>query len=138
MEADRLRNPSYYPEGSDYLAEYIRNHKLAEYLELIKESKKICTIPVIASINCYTDAEWVDFAKQIEEAGADALEINILALQSVSYTHLVRLTVELAFSLQILLRILNFPQCVKSCFRLHAVYVQMQVTGWTLQGIGCQ
>ena len=82
MEADRLRNPSYYPEGSDYLAEYIRNHKLAEYLELIKESKKICTIPVIASINCYTDAEWVDFAKQIEEAGADALEINILALQS--------------------------------------------------------
>jgi len=50
---------------------------LAEYLELIKESKKICTIPVIASINCYTDAEWVDFAKQIEEAGADALEINI-------------------------------------------------------------
>lgn len=55
---------------------------MAEYLELIKESKKVCTIPVIASINCYTDAEWVDFAKQIEEAGADALEINILALQS--------------------------------------------------------
>lgn len=88
MEADRLRNPSYYPEGSDYLAEYIRNHKLAEYLELIKESKKVCTIPVIASINCYTDAEWVDFAKQIEEAGADALEINILALQTdVQYTY---------------------------------------------------
>lgn len=82
LEADRLRNPSYYPEGSDYLAEYIRNHKLVEYLELIKESKKRCTIPVIASINCYTNSEWVDFAKQIEEAGADALEVNILALQS--------------------------------------------------------
>lgn len=82
MEADRLRNPSYYAEGSDYLAEYIRSHQLAEYLELIKESKKACTIPVIASINCYSDSEWVDFAKQIEEAGADALEINILALQS--------------------------------------------------------
>lgn len=82
LEADRLRNPSYYPEGSDYLAEYIRSHKLTEYLELIKETKKVCTIPVIASINCYTDAEWVDFAGQIEEAGADALEINILALQS--------------------------------------------------------
>lgn len=82
LEADRLRNPSYYPEGSDYLAEYIRNHKLVEYLELIKESKKCCTIPVIASINCYTNSEWVDFAKQIEGAGADALEVNILALQS--------------------------------------------------------
>lgn len=82
LEADRLRNPSYYPEGSDYLAEYIRNHKLGEYLDLIRESKNVCTIPIIASINCYTDTEWVDFAKQIEDAGADALEINILALQS--------------------------------------------------------
>lgn len=88
LEADRLRNPSYYPEGSDYLAEYIRNHKLVEYLDLIKESKKLCTIPIIASINCYTNTEWIDFAKQIEEAGADALEINILALQSeVQYTY---------------------------------------------------
>lgn len=82
IEADRLRNPSYYPEGSDYLAEYIRNHKLSEYLELIKESKEVCTIPIIASINCYSDTEWVDFAQQIEEAGADAIEINILALQT--------------------------------------------------------
>ena len=63
-------------------------HKLAEYLTLIKESKKECSIPIIASINCYSDSEWVDFAKQIQEAGADALEINILALQSdVQYTY---------------------------------------------------
>lgn len=82
MEADSLRDSSYYPEGNDYLDEYVRNHKLSEYLKLIKDSKKVCSIPVIASINCYTDAEWIDFAKQIEEAGADALEINVLALQS--------------------------------------------------------
>ena len=43
---------------------------------------------ILASINCYTDSEWIDFAKMIEEAGADALEINILALQSeVQYTY---------------------------------------------------
>ena len=82
MEAEQLRDPMSYPEGSDYLEEYIREHKLSEYLTLIKESKKACPIPIIASINCYTDSEWVDFAKQIEEAGADALEINILALQT--------------------------------------------------------
>ena len=36
----------------------------------------------------YTHLEWIDFAKQIEAAGADALEINILALQSdVQYTY---------------------------------------------------
>ena len=82
LEADQLKDPAFYPEASDYLEEYIREHKLSEYLELIRESKKACSIPIIASINCYTDSEWVDFAKKIEEAGADALEINILALQS--------------------------------------------------------
>lgn len=82
LEADQLKDPAFYPEASDYLEEYIREHKLSEYLELIKESKKACSIPIIASINCYTDSEWIDFAKKIEEAGADALEINILALQS--------------------------------------------------------
>ena len=54
IEADQLKDPTY-SEGNDYLADYIREHKLAEYLELIKESKKVCDIPIIASINCYTD-----------------------------------------------------------------------------------
>ena len=88
LEADRLKDSSEYPEGSDYLEEYIRNHQLSEYLDLIKESKKVCTIPIIASINCYTDSEWTDFAKQIEKAGADAIELNILAFQSeVEYSY---------------------------------------------------
>ena len=88
MEADWLKDPAFYPEASDYLEEYIREHKLAEYLTLIKESKKECSIPIIASINCYQNADWVEFAAKIEEAGADALEINILALQTdVQYTY---------------------------------------------------
>ena len=82
MDADSLSNPQMAPEGSDYLLNYVRMHKLGEYLELIRETKKACPIPVIASINCYDDSNWVDFARQIEEAGADALEINILALQT--------------------------------------------------------
>lgn len=83
LEADWLGDPNMYPEGSDYLVEYIRQHKLGEYLELIKESKKVCPdIPIIASINCYQDAEWIEFAEQMEAAGADAIEINILAFQS--------------------------------------------------------
>jgi len=77
-----------YPEGSDYLVGYIREHKLGEYLNLIQESKKVCNVPIIASINCYQNADWVEFASKIEAAGADALEINILALQTdVQYTY---------------------------------------------------
>lgn len=83
-----MGDPNMYPEGSDYLVGYIREHKLGEYLRLISESKKVCNIPIIASINCYQDADWINFAKKIEEAGADALEINILALQTdVQYTY---------------------------------------------------
>ena len=57
MEADWMGDPNMYPEGSDYLVGYIREHKLGEYLNLIKESKKVCNIPIIASINCYDKNE---------------------------------------------------------------------------------
>lgn len=70
------------PEADDYLGAYVRSHALTEHIALIKETKKVCTIPVIASINCYTDSEWVDYALTLEEAGADALEINILSVQT--------------------------------------------------------
>lgn len=92
IETDKMLSQSEtsgYSEGGDYLQEYVRHHKLSEYLSLIKESKAVCgEVPIIASINCYSDSEWIDFAKQIEAAGADAIEINILALQtSVKYQY---------------------------------------------------
>lgn len=71
-----------YGEGADYLVNYIRSHQLAEYISLIRETRKQCTIPVIASINCHTDSEWAAYAGLFEEAGADALEINLLSLQT--------------------------------------------------------
>ncbi|NDV65784.1 dihydroorotate dehydrogenase-like protein [Bacteroides sp. 224] len=82
LEATQMKDSVYYPEGGDYLVAALHHHKVSEYLRLIKESKAVCNIPIIASINCYSDSEWVNFSKAIEEAGADALEINILALQS--------------------------------------------------------
>ncbi|MCF8303861.1 MAG: dihydroorotate dehydrogenase-like protein [Bacteroidales bacterium] len=71
-----------YPEALDYISNYSRKHKVDEYLDLIKQCKKEVSIPVIASINCYTSEEWIAFAKQIEEAGADALELNVFILPS--------------------------------------------------------
>ena len=69
------------PEADDYLNAYVRSHALGEHIELIKGAKRACSIPVIASINCYSTSEWTDFARLMEEAGADAIEINILSLQ---------------------------------------------------------
>lgn len=81
LQAQQMQNPEF-SEGSDYLGAYIRSHSLNEYISLIRETKKICSIPVIASINCFSDTEWVEFARTMELAGADALELNILAIQT--------------------------------------------------------
>lgn len=71
-----------YPEAADYLAAYARENSLNDYLSHIKASKKAVDIPVIASINCVKGDEWVQFARKIEQAGADALELNIYFIPS--------------------------------------------------------
>jgi len=65
---------SYFPEHSEY--------KLGpeEYLEHIRKSKEAVDIPIIASLNGKSTGGWIDYAKQIEQAGADALELNIYKL----------------------------------------------------------
>ncbi len=71
-----------YPEAYDYVKEYTRDSAVSDYLDLISDAKKELDIPVIASLNCVTAAEWTSFAKRIAKAGADALEINISLLPS--------------------------------------------------------
>jgi dihydroorotate dehydrogenase (fumarate) len=66
-----------YPEAIDYVREYTRENSVASYLNLIRDAKEAVDIPVIASINCYSADEWVNFAQEIQNAGADALELNV-------------------------------------------------------------
>jgi dihydroorotate dehydrogenase (fumarate) len=71
-----------YPEAEEYIINHTRQNALEEYLELIRHSRQRISIPVIASINCISSSEWVNFALDIQEAGADALELNIFQLPS--------------------------------------------------------
>ncbi len=69
---------SSHPEEYEYVIhelsmQYGANH----YLEIIKEAKSKVNIPIIASINCQTPKWWVNYARQIEAAGADAIELNL-------------------------------------------------------------
>jgi dihydroorotate dehydrogenase (fumarate) len=66
----------------DYYDYKIKGDNLKAYLDFIKNAKKEISIPVIASVNCVSSHEWMFFAKKIEEAGADALEINLFILPS--------------------------------------------------------
>ncbi len=47
------------------------------YLDIVRRAKAAIAIPVIASLNCISHSGWVDYARGLEEAGADAIELNI-------------------------------------------------------------
>ena len=79
-EFDKILNEADASNDSEYLDYFdakIKNDNLTAYLDLIKEAKKELSIPVIASINCHSMHEWNYFVNKIEEAGADAVELNI-------------------------------------------------------------
>lgn len=82
MQSDVLLEQSDYPEAADYIRNYVKSNQVNDYINLIKEAKTECSIPIIASINCYKADVWADFARQIELAGADALELNVFFLET--------------------------------------------------------
>ena len=82
MQGDTLLQDEAYPEAADYIRGYVKANQIGSYLDLIHESKRLCSVPIIASINCYRAEAWTEFAKQLEEAGADALELNMFFLET--------------------------------------------------------
>ena len=80
MQSDSLMQYSDHAEATDYIHSYAKAHQVSSYLDLIKRTKEQCTIPVFSSINCYRSDMWIDFARQTELAGADAIELNIFSL----------------------------------------------------------
>jgi len=81
LDADLSRGTESFPESLGYLPDlhdYRMTHEV--YLDHLKAVKESVEIPVIASLNGATPGGWVRFAKEIEQAGADAIELNTFAL----------------------------------------------------------
>ena len=76
------KNDYYYDEALTYINQFAKEHTLDRYLSFIAEAKKQLSVPVIASIHSVSQYHWSYFAKLIEEAGADALELNVYVLPS--------------------------------------------------------
>jgi dihydroorotate dehydrogenase (fumarate) len=70
---------SYFPQVGDF------NLGPEEYLEHIRSAKQAVEIPIIGSLNGVSTGGWMDYAKKIEEAGADALELNIYYIPTDPY-----------------------------------------------------
>ncbi len=61
----------YFPGADEYQS------GTAEYLELIQRAKKQVDMPIIASLNGTSPEGWIEYARQLEQAGADGIELNV-------------------------------------------------------------
>jgi dihydroorotate dehydrogenase (fumarate) len=65
---------SYFPDAAEY------NVGPGEYLELVYQASRAVDVPIVASLNGVTEHGWIEYAKDMVEAGASALELNIFFL----------------------------------------------------------
>jgi dihydroorotate dehydrogenase (fumarate) len=65
---------TYFPELPDY------RHGVSGHIETLRRAAEALDIPVIASLNGVSDAGWLDYAVELEQAGAAALELNLYLL----------------------------------------------------------
>lgn len=69
-----------YGDSYEYIAAHVADDSLGKHFQMIREAKKRLTIPVIGSINCFSYENWLTYAIKFQEAGCDALELNMAIL----------------------------------------------------------
>lgn len=74
---DLERSSGDHTEALDYIRSMQTSFGLDTYKKLIRDAKATTSVPIIASINAVSSEWWVEHVKGIEDAGADALELNI-------------------------------------------------------------
>ena len=83
LHQDLMRGSESYAEALTYLPDHGQYSIGPEkYIEHIQKVKKAVKIPVIGSLNGVTSGGWIDYAQKIEQAGADALELNLYYLST--------------------------------------------------------
>lgn len=81
LHEDLIRGSESFAEALNYLPDYgMYSIGPERYLEHLHKIKQAVNIPVIGSLNGFTPGGWTRYARMIEEAGADALELNIYSL----------------------------------------------------------
>lgn len=83
LDDDLWRGAESYPEFQSMLPD-LRDYNLGPdgYLDLIEGAKAAVDIPVIASLNGVSPGGWAEYARLMEEAGADAIELNIYSIST--------------------------------------------------------
>ncbi|QGW29325.1 dihydroorotate dehydrogenase-like protein [Phnomibacter ginsenosidimutans] len=84
-----------------------------EYLEKIRQAKARTSLPIIGSLNGVTNEGWIEYAKLIEEAGADALEVNIFFIPADIHTNAAQVEQRYVDIVKAIRRSVRIPVSVK-------------------------
>lgn len=81
LDNDLSRGTDEFAESLTFLPD-LRNYNLGKdgYLDLIRKAKASVSVPIIGSLNGVSEGGWIRYARDIEQAGADAIELNIYSL----------------------------------------------------------
>ncbi|SUB78290.1 dihydroorotate dehydrogenase-like protein [Porphyromonas macacae] len=134
MQGANLLDLSNYPEAADYISNYVKSDEINNYLNFIREVKREVSIPVIASINCYKSDSWVSFAKSVEEAGADALEVNMMRVETDLFGNPTEVVDEYVRVTEALVKRVSIPVIVK----LSRFHVNMPALVDKLRAVGAK
>ncbi len=69
-----------YGDSYEYIAAHVADDSLGKHFQMIRDTKSALTIPVIGSINCFSYENWLTYAIKFQEAGCDAIELNMAIL----------------------------------------------------------
>jgi len=103
-----------------------------QYLEHLRRVKAAVGVPVFASLNGTTPGGWLEYARLMEQAGADALELNVYHIATdfvMSSADIEQQTVELVGEIK---RAVRIPVAVK----LSPFYTSLAHVAWKLDGVG--
>jgi dihydroorotate dehydrogenase (fumarate) len=125
-----------YGDSYEYIAQHVADDSMERHFSMIREAKRRLTIPVIGSINCFSYENWLTYAQKFEEAGCDALELNMAILPY--ETSLSADDVERTFSQVIttLRKSISIPISIKVGTYFTDMAKQMQQLSWMgIQGV---
>jgi dihydroorotate dehydrogenase (fumarate) len=125
-----------YGDSYEYIAAHVADDSLSKHFQMIRDAKKRLAIPVIGSINCFSYENWLTYAIKFQEAGCDALELNMAILPY--ETSLSADDVERTFSqiINTLRKSISIPVSIKVGTYFTDMAKQMQQLSWMgIQGV---
>lgn len=81
IEDELLISSDHFPESLTYFPQ-MKHAGAREHIMWVEKARKEVKFPLIGSLNAISEGKWLEYAKQLEEAGCDALELNLFSIET--------------------------------------------------------